>query len=153
MAWDAFISHATEDKEFVRQLAGELKSRGVIVWYDEYTLAVGDSLRRSIDYGLRNSRFGIVVLSKNFFQKEWTQRELDGLTTKEISGRKAILPVWHGIGSKEIADYSPVLADRIGISSCLGASNVADRLLKVIQADEQEGLTRREKVSATQNRS
>ena len=48
--WDAFISHASEDKEgFVRPLAQALEARDVSVWFDEFTLTVGDSLRRSID--------------------------------------------------------------------------------------------------------
>jgi hypothetical protein len=48
-----FISHASEDKEdFVRPLAETLQQLGVKVWYDEFTLKVGDSLRRKIDSGL-----------------------------------------------------------------------------------------------------
>ena len=78
--YDAFISHASEDKEeLVRPLADALVERGLKVWYDEFNLTVGDSLRRSIDKGLAKSRFGIVVLSSSFFAKNWTQYELDGL--------------------------------------------------------------------------
>jgi hypothetical protein len=47
--------------------------------FDEFTLSVGDRLRRSIDRGLANCRYGIVILSPMFFGKEWPQRELDGL--------------------------------------------------------------------------
>jgi len=69
--WDAFISHASEDKEtFARALADALCARGFRIWYDEFTLTVGDSLRRSIDRGLAHSRFGVVILSPNFFAKE-----------------------------------------------------------------------------------
>ena len=96
LAWDVFICHASEDKDsFVRDLACRLQARGMAVWYDEFSLSVGDSLRRSIDQGLSMSRFGLVVLSKAFFQKEWPQRELDGLTQREVEGEKVILPVWH----------------------------------------------------------
>lgn len=71
MTWDAFICHASEDKEsFVRPLAEELSRRGLRIWYDEFTLKVGDSLRKSIDRGLAESDYGIVVLSPNFFQKK-----------------------------------------------------------------------------------
>jgi len=64
---------------FVRELAQAFRDREARVWYDEFTLKVGDSLRRTIDRGLASSRFGVVVLSDSFFQKEWPNRELDGL--------------------------------------------------------------------------
>ena len=61
---DVFICHASEDKDgFVRSLADTLRTNHVDVWYDEFTLKVGDSLREAIDRGLTSSRFGIVVLS------------------------------------------------------------------------------------------
>lgn len=74
--WDVFISHASEDKEFVRPLADALIARGLRVWYDEFELKVGDHLRRSIDRGLVRSRYGIVVLSPAFFAKHWPQTEV-----------------------------------------------------------------------------
>ena len=67
--FDAFICHANEDKDdFVRPLAEALKSHHLKVWYDEFALDVGDSLREAIDRGLTESRYGIVVLSPSFSQ-------------------------------------------------------------------------------------
>lgn len=96
---DVFISHASEDKDVIaRPIAEELLRRGRSVWFDEFELTLGDSLRRSIDRGLAESRFGLVILSPSFFAKQWPQRELDGLTTREIAGStKVILPVWHEV--------------------------------------------------------
>ena len=77
--WDIFISHAWKDKEAVaRPLAEKLKQAGLKVWYDEFTLKIGDSLRRSIDRGLAESRDGVVILSKHFFAKEWPQCKIEG---------------------------------------------------------------------------
>jgi hypothetical protein len=91
---DLFICHASEDKESVaRPLAEALAQAGLKVWYDEFILTLGDSLRRKIDQGLDQSRYGVVILSPNFLAKQWPQRELDGLTTKEISTGKTILPI------------------------------------------------------------
>ena len=67
---DAFVSHATEDKEFVRRLVKALQRAGIRVWYDENSLGWGDDLRRAIDRGLANSRYGIVVFSKAFLKGE-----------------------------------------------------------------------------------
>lgn len=69
--YDVFISHASEDKDsVVRPLALALKEKGVNVWYDEFELKIGDSLRRKIDQGLSKSKFGIVVISRSFIKKD-----------------------------------------------------------------------------------
>lgn len=118
--YDVFVSHASEDKEeFVKPLVEALQEAGYKVWYDEFTLKVGDSLRRSIDNGLKNSRYGIVVLSNAFFAKNWTQYELDGLVTREMQGHKVILPIWHLVSKNQVQNYSPTLADKKAINSSL----------------------------------
>lgn len=130
MDYDIFISHASEDKDSVaRPLALALKQLGYSIWYDEFTLKLGDSLRRSIDAGLARSRFGVVVLSPAFLQKNWPQYELDGLVQREnIQGQKVILPVWHNIDCIAVAAYSPSLADRVAASSAAGINVVADKI-------------------------
>jgi hypothetical protein len=116
--YDVFISHATEDKdEVVRPLANALVAVGLRVWYDEFELHIGDSLRRKIDAGLAQSRFGVVVLSHSFFAKNWPQYELDGLVTREMSGQQVILPLWHRITKDELIARSPSLADKVARST------------------------------------
>jgi len=116
--YDVFISHASEDKdEVVRPLARALKEVGLSVWYDEFELKIGDSLRKKIDKGLANSRFGIVVLSKDFFRKGWTNYELDGIVSKAVSGEQIILPIWHNITKKELLNFSPSLVDKVARST------------------------------------
>lgn len=116
--FDVFISHATEDKdEVVRPLANALVGEGLRVWYDEFELRLGDSLRRKIDAGLAKSRFGVVVLSHSFFAKNWPQYELDGLVTREMTGEQVILPLWHRITKSEVIAKSPSLADKVARST------------------------------------
>ena len=117
---DAFISHASEDKdELVRPLAEALQQSGHNIWYDEFALTVGDSLRKSIDKGLSNSRFGVVVLSPDFFAKQWTEYELNGLVAKEIAGGKVILPLWHKVSKDQVLKYSPTLADKMALNTAM----------------------------------
>jgi hypothetical protein len=118
VGYDAFISHASEDKIAVaRPLARELGKLGFSVWYDEFSLKVGDSLRRTIDQGLRLSRFGVLILSKNFFAKNWPQYELNGLVSREMDGKKVLLPVWHGVTKKEVENFSAPLSDKVAVST------------------------------------
>lgn len=136
--WDVFISHASEDREgFARPLAEGLKARGLKIWFDEFTLTVGDSLRRSIDRGLAHSRFGVVVISPDFMRKEWPQKELDGLVAREVEGVKVILPIWHGTTADEIRTKSPILADRLAVSSDKGLDHVINELIRAIEHGEE----------------
>ncbi|WP_281656231.1 DUF1883 domain-containing protein [Collinsella stercoris] len=114
MTYDVFISHAAEDKDAVaRPLADALNNAGLTVWYDEFEMKIGDSLRRKIDHGLAHSRFGIVVISRDFIKKGWTNYELDGIITRAVSGEQMMLPIWHNITRDEVVEYSPTLADKV----------------------------------------
>lgn len=115
---DFFISHASEDKnDIARPLAEELIRMGKKVWYDEYELRIGDSLRMKIEEGLTKSKYGIIILSHNFFSKKWPQDELNGLWAKESSSNKVILPIWFKINKSEVVSYAPMLSDRVAVCS------------------------------------
>lgn len=133
-----FISHASEDKErFVRPLAERLRALHD-VWYDEYELKVGDSLRERIDEGLRSSDHGIVVLSPNFFAKDWPRRELDGLFQLEDQTRKVILPVWLDVSVSDVRKFSPILAGRVAAKAEQGLDAVVNALTVAIDASARQ---------------
>jgi hypothetical protein len=139
-----FISHASEDKDtFVRPLATLLDQLGVRVWYDEFTLEVGDSLARSIDRGLTDSRFGVVVISPGFMSKPWPEVELRGLTAKELGRDKVILPVWHITTRDDVLAFSPTLADRLALDTTRDSLNeIALKITRVVRPDIYQNLLR-----------
>ncbi|WP_342480025.1 TIR domain-containing protein [Paenibacillus sp. FSL L8-0340] len=111
-SYDLFISHASEDKEsFVRPLANELERIGLKVWFDERIFKIGDSISGTIDKGILNSKFGVAILSQQFFSKYWTKYEYRGLLTRESQGFKVLLPIWYGINKTDVIQFSPTLAD------------------------------------------
>lgn len=136
-AWDVFISHASEDKAtFVRPLATALTSLGVLVWYDEFSLSLGDSLSRSIDKGIASARFGIVVISPHFIVKPWPEYELRGLVSREIGQDRVILPIWHGVTRDDVLAFSPSLADKVALNTeNLTAQDVAIQILRAVRPD------------------
>lgn len=122
--YDFFISHASEDKDdIVRSLADALRDYGFVVWYDEFELKIGDSLRKKIDSGLMNSRFGIVIISPSFVKKNWTEYELNGMVAREMNGHKVILPIWHKISKDEVLRFSPTLADKMALNTSIHSTD------------------------------
>jgi hypothetical protein len=148
MLYDVFICHASEDKDsFIRPLAEELRKSHLEVWYDEFSLTVGDSLRESIDMGLAKSRFGIVVLSPNFFKKKWPQRELNGLVAREMDEtNNVILPIWHNVSQKDVLRFSPPLADRKAIDTKKGLKAVCAELLRKLRPQESPLIVARDEI-------
>ncbi len=133
----AFISHDSRDKDaLVRQLAHEMIRLMCPVWYDEYSLKVGDSLRASIEKGLKEARKCIIILSPNFLSNEgWSKAEFDSIFTREILEKtNVILPVWHNVGAKEVYNYSPRLADKVGLPSSLGVEELARQLSGAVKS-------------------
>jgi hypothetical protein len=114
--YDFFISHASADKEdFVDGLASKAAEAGLDVWYDQKAIAWGDSIRQKIDDGLRRSYFGVVVLSPNFFDRPWTQYELDAIVQRDLSGSGRLLPIWHRLTQDDVARQAPSLAGRLAL--------------------------------------
>ena len=133
--YDVFISHASEDKdEVARPLAEALRNNGLSVWYDEFELRIGDSLRRKIDKGIANSNFGVIVISRDFISKGWTNYELDGLITRAVNGEQTMLPVWHNVTKREVINYSPSLADKLARSTTdFTVEEIADEIADLIR--------------------
>jgi hypothetical protein len=105
------------------------------VWYDEYSLKVGDSLRQKIESGLKDAKKCIVVLSPNFLANGgWGRAEFDSIFTREILEQSnVVLPVWHNVTAQEVFEYSPRLADRLGLSTSMGIKELANKLCGAIK--------------------
>jgi hypothetical protein len=135
---DAFICHASEDKESVaRPLFEALRTHGLNVWYDEFSLRTGDSLSGKIDEGLTQSNYAIIIVSKKFFGKNWPQNEYHAIYNKQVnSNKRIILPVWHEVSREEVEKHSVLLADIVAQKTSNGIETVATNLYKVIRQIE-----------------
>jgi len=128
-----FICHASEDKDdFVQPLA-EALLKDFDVWYDDYQLVMGCSLLEEISKGLADCDFGVVVLSKHFFAKNWPQQELNGLFALEKRDKKVILPIWKDISKEDIIKHLPILADRLAIRSEEGIDKIINEIKRSVE--------------------
>lgn len=124
-----FISHASEDKQpFVRNLAEALKSEDIDVWYDEYEIKPGMSIRESVDIGLASCDAGLIILSQNFFKKKWTIWELNGFIQKMLNGSAMLIPVLYNIKHENLLQISPSLSDILALSSEEGIVAIAQKV-------------------------
>jgi len=133
----AFISHAKSDsREFAIKLANSLSRLGCPVWFDEYSMRVGDSLVESIEAGLKETKKCIFILSPDFLANEgWCKHEFKTASMKQIfEKRNIMLPIWHGVNSEDVYQYSAILADTVGVQSSLGEELVAKKLSEILLA-------------------
>ena len=109
--YDVFVSHATKDKiAYVDDLYKELKKLGIKIFYDKEELSWGDDWKKRILMATRQSEFAIIVISKNFFGREWTEKELQSfLSRQNKSGQKVILPVLYNVTQEEFVSHYPKL--------------------------------------------
>src|SRR5437773_10033923 len=57
-----FISHSALDADWARSFAQARKQRGVTVWFDEFDVHPGESLRDALESGLRGSDVLVALL-------------------------------------------------------------------------------------------
>lgn len=134
----AFISHDSRDKaEVAGPIAVGLQKLMCPVWYDKFSLRVGDHLRESIERGLKEAKKCVLVLSPNFFSNNgWTKTEFKPIFTREILEQKSVvLPVWYKVTAKDVYDYSPSLADRVGLNWDRGVDEVIRHLYRAITTE------------------
>lgn len=103
-----FISHASADKPFVDKLVADLASKSIPVWYDKLDLRIGDSVSGSINAGLTDSKYFVIVLSEAAIASTWVREELNAALMKQVAqGGTFILPILI-----EDCDIPPLLAHR-----------------------------------------
>ena len=89
-----FISHSSEDKQFARWIAIDLKNAGHRIWFDEWDIKVGESIPRKIGHGLEACDYVALVLSKHAVESRWVENEWHAKYWDEIEKNKVmVLPL------------------------------------------------------------
>lgn len=117
--YDVFISHANKDKlDFIDGLYESLSRLGINIFYDKKSLEWGDKWKDRILDGVQRSEFAIIIISENFFDREWTEKELNEfLNRQNENGQKIILPVVHNITISQLSEKYPSIAEIQAINS------------------------------------
>lgn len=92
--YDVFISYTRNDTTFVRKLTEHLINKGFTVFYDEASIAVGDSLAESLFQAIENAKFVLIIMSPDYFKSTWTTKELEIALNQEFESKKTkVLPL------------------------------------------------------------
>ncbi len=111
--YDVFISHASKDKnDYVDLLVMAVKRLGIDVFYDTDAISWGDNWKQIILEGTSNSEFAVIVISENFFGREWTERELNEfLSRQDERNQKTVLPLLLNITREQLVENYPELTE------------------------------------------
>lgn len=115
IGWKVFICHSSKDKAtFVTPLAKLLRQKGIEIWYDEFSIARGDFIDENIHSGLKDSKGGIVVVSKEFIalkpnKRNWINEELYVLLHNKKVNDGFLIPIFYDISRNELPEeYKPL---------------------------------------------
>jgi hypothetical protein len=139
--YDAFISHAVEDKlPIANELCDRLEKAGFDIWYSGRELRVGDSVTQTIVDGLRESRFGIVIFSPTYVSKMWTLREFFSLLVRRENEKKVILPILYNITPEDLARKDLTMADIFSLRAEKGMDYLVNYLTKEMAVQKAKDL-------------
>lgn len=89
----AFISYSSLDSDIALRVAHELKIRGIKVWIDQRNAGAGDVLPSVIKKGMDSAKLFVIVLTKNWTNSTWTQREFKHMTSRIVKGKARVIPL------------------------------------------------------------
>ncbi len=88
---NVFLSYSSQDKQLAERIALDLSNRGIRVWFDEWSILVGESVSQKIEQGLDDSDFVLVLLSKISVKHGWVGIEWRSRIAEEIDNDKTII--------------------------------------------------------------
>ena len=129
-----FISHANADKlDYVDELYLAIRKLGISIFYDSEEISWGDNWKNVILNGTESSEFAIIVISDNFFDREWTERELNEfLNRQNTSGQKIILPLLYNITVDDLKAKYPELSE----IQCITTERYSKEAISILLAKE-----------------
>lgn len=132
--YDVFLSHAANDKiSYVNELYDVIRTLGITVFYDSTAITWGDKWKEKIIEGLHSSEFAIIVLSEQFFDREWTERELHELLEQQNENKqKLVLPLLYGITIEQLTKKYP----QLGEIQCISAMTYSKEKIAILLAKE-----------------
>lgn len=124
-----YLAHASEDKAMVRPIAEYLMANGVEVWFDEWEIEPGDSLRQKMEDGLGVMTHFVVVLTETSIAKPWVAKEIDVGLVHQVGGKSRFVPLVVGVDASKLSPFiQAMLFLKLDPSSDADLKGLVDRL-------------------------
>jgi hypothetical protein len=101
-----FLSYASEDRPVASRIATSLFDAGIEIFFDDWEMRAGDSIREKIESGLGRCTHFIVLLTPHSINKAWVRAEMDAAFVRRVEGECRFIPLRHGLAT---ADLPPLL--------------------------------------------
>jgi len=125
-----FLSHNKKDKEFIKQMADALRPARIDVWYDDWEIPPGASLRTKIfEEGIPGCDMFFVYLTEHSINSNWVKQELDAAFVTELQDKGGFLALY--VNKDEIRDQLP-LDLRSRRIPAINEENLSESLLELV---------------------
>ncbi|MBC7570216.1 MAG: SIR2 family protein [Spirosoma sp.] len=94
--YDIFLSHSSKDEAIANRIVQMLKSSNYKVWDFRENLTIGTEWQKSLEVALNESRFMIFLITENYSQSKWLEKELSLGLLKQLEGKLNVIPIVMG---------------------------------------------------------
>ncbi len=84
-----FICYSRQDTEFAEKLVGDLRSRGVDLFFDQQDIMPGDEWDTTVEHALDNTPWLLVILSPDSVASQNVMDEVG----QALSSKKKVIPI------------------------------------------------------------
>ena len=106
--YDVFLNFRGEDtrRSFTDHLYDALKRKGVLTFRDDEKLERGKSISQELSKAIEESRFAIVVFSRNYASSTWCLNELEKILRSMKETGLTILPVFYDVDASDVRNQT-----------------------------------------------
>ena len=124
-----YFAHASEDKARVRPIAEYLMDHGIDVWFDEWEIDPGDSLREKMEEGLGALTHFVVALTETSITKPWVAKEIDVGLVRQVGGQSRFVPLVMDVEASKLPPFlQAMLFLKIDPDNPVDLKTLVDRL-------------------------
>ncbi|KAM0008734.1 putative TIR domain-containing protein [Helianthus debilis subsp. tardiflorus] len=111
--YDVFLSFRGEDtrKTFVDHLYLALHQKGITTYKDEERMEKGERISDQLITAIEDSRFHIIVFSKNYASSSWCLDELVKIMECRKTVEQTAYPIFYDVEPTEIRNQSRVVGE------------------------------------------